>query len=1008
MTRSVFRTASVLVCLVVAASGASSGADPKQLKEELRDPWVRNQENYLRQWLVLGSFASDSADPDLDRDYLGEKGEANMRPKADDVHRLPDGTVLKWQPHSSFHDAVDFGGLPGSGGTNLVAYAFTTVRRPAAGKAVIALGSDEGVRVWANGKLVHDKRTRRSLTPDEDMVEVELEAGENALLVKSEQKSGPWAFTLRVLEPGATLRRRAEIGPSITSSEGGILVLRTDLESASKDEAPVTIEAVGAGGKTLAKLVAPRGDSVRFETGRWPDGAYEFRCSTKTFGDRDWVTHLPWYKGDCLAAARELVKAAEQADRTKPDGFTTVMLAEMTLDRLGDALEKVKGNPWWKVHSPLLEFEEIRLQAAGKGGAVRPYGFVRLAYLDEVDGSAQFCRAYLPPHYDPSRKWPLVIQLHGYHPQNPPYVRWYFVDSRHAPLNTEYADNLEVIVLEPHGRANTSYLGLGEEDVLRAIQMAKERFNVDDDRVYLMGESMGGAGVWNIATRHPGIFAAIAPTYGGFDIRAVLPEPELAKLNPAELFLLDNLGTVTRLDSLINLPIFVHHGDKDPAVNVEQSRRAVALLQRWGYDVRYREHPGGMHEDLKIADEIVGWFLEHRRNPMPRRVRVRSAELAYASAHWLQVEQADDPASYITVDSEVVGANTIRLDTLNVLRVSLSPAAPLVNPSKPLRIVWNGVSQTAVWKQGRVTLDAPGYSNGPRVKTPGRPGGIRDLYNTPFAIVVGTVSGSEPMREVCRKQGDAAIDFWKGWQNQPPRVFKDTELGDEEAKAYSLLLIGGPEANAVTRRFASELPLDVSERQVRIGGRSFEATDAGVQIIYPHPLNPARYLSVVTGTSAEGMSFWGSTEGNEVRWDYVVFDDKSSGLGIVPERLRVASGFFDRNWQFNEKFIMAGNADERARAMSARTVQLAPDLLAPLVGRYSIAPGVEVAVRLENGRLMADAPGQPPIELLARSATQFATADSQAAMEFAKDPSGKVTGVTIRVRGQEIVAKRVQ
>jgi len=48
---------------------------------------------------------------------------------------------------------------------------------------------------------------------------------------------------------------------------------------------------------------------------------------------------------------------------------------------------------------------------------------VRLAWRDDVDDSPQFARAHLPPDYDPAREWPMVVVLHGYNPDNPPYIR---------------------------------------------------------------------------------------------------------------------------------------------------------------------------------------------------------------------------------------------------------------------------------------------------------------------------------------------------------------------------------------------------------------------------------------------------------------------------------------------------------------------------------------------------------------------------------------------------------
>ena len=60
--------------------------------------------------------------------------------------------------------------------------------------------------------------------------------------------------------------------------------------------------------------------------------------------------------------------------------------------------------------------------------------------------------------------------------------------------------------------------------------MAKEKFNIDEDRIYLKGESMGGGGTWYVGTRHPDIFAAIAPVYGGWDYHVNMTEEQVSKM----------------------------------------------------------------------------------------------------------------------------------------------------------------------------------------------------------------------------------------------------------------------------------------------------------------------------------------------------------------------------------------------------------------------------------------------------------------------------------------------
>ena len=91
------------------------------------------------------------------------------------------------------------------------------------------MGSDDGIRVWVNGKHVHEQRGARPLVMQAGC-RWSSRAGDNAVLVKTEQRRGPWAFALRVLEPGTVVapmveRRRAGRGVERPDA----LVFRTDV-----------------------------------------------------------------------------------------------------------------------------------------------------------------------------------------------------------------------------------------------------------------------------------------------------------------------------------------------------------------------------------------------------------------------------------------------------------------------------------------------------------------------------------------------------------------------------------------------------------------------------------------------------------------------------------------------------------------------------------------------------------------------------------------------------------
>jgi hypothetical protein len=478
-------------------------------------PWARSDGWFVKTWLVAGPFAEP-----LDADPLaGQGGEASLKAQADAELKRADGTVVRWKESTSWSDAFGVDRALGlSAPDSGTAYAYALVKRPAAAERCCR--SERRRRaVWVNGRLIHEHRGERPLVFDEDRVEVELGAGENAVLVRTEQRRGPWAFSLRVLEPGTVLAPAVEIGPALLAEESTptALVVRTDVASPAPGGAEVAVEAIAPGGAMVASGRAPRGRTVKLVVAGLADGPYEVRFTTTTAAGKPWTTHLPWWKGDPRAAAQRVVEKGKGADVTTPPGKTRRMLADLVLDRAGGDLAKAGPEGLRRTHAAVFESAELDLEAAGQVGRAHGHGFYRLSWVDEVNGSVQFCRAYLPAGYRSDRRFALVVQLHGYNGANPEYVRWWAVDSRHHPIHAVDRGADGPVYLEPHGRGNTAYRGFGEKDVLRAIAEAKKAFAIDEDRVYLTGDSMGGWGTWQVATRNPEDFAAIAHNYGVAD-----------------------------------------------------------------------------------------------------------------------------------------------------------------------------------------------------------------------------------------------------------------------------------------------------------------------------------------------------------------------------------------------------------------------------------------------------------------------------------------------------------
>jgi len=97
-------------------------------------------------------------------------------------------------------------------GDNRAGYLKTKIASPKRQDAVLELGSDDGVKVWLNGKLVHSNNALRGETRGEDKVRLTLNQGSNTLMLKVTNNSGDWAVDARLMSPDGGVLDGVRIG----------------------------------------------------------------------------------------------------------------------------------------------------------------------------------------------------------------------------------------------------------------------------------------------------------------------------------------------------------------------------------------------------------------------------------------------------------------------------------------------------------------------------------------------------------------------------------------------------------------------------------------------------------------------------------------------------------------------------------------------------------------------------------------------------------------------------
>jgi len=501
---------------------------------------------------------------------------------------------------------------------------------------------------------------------------------------------------------------------------------------------------------------------------------------------------------------------------------------------------------------------DLRTLRAGKDPYKHRNGAILRAHYSDIDDTLQPFSIAVPRSYDGTRAFPLIIRLHAH--------GWFRPFQGHPASQVQQA-----LVLSPHGRGSTDYMHIGERDVLAALETTRRVYNIDDDRVYLMGHSMGGTGCWQLAAHHPELFAAIAPTAGNTD-HTVWEEkwgwdaPE-SYLLPVRRKLEMALDPITYAANLKDVPVFCAHGANDPIVPVEHSRNMVRKLRELGCAVRYEELPDVEHGDFpdSLFDEQIQWLLQQRRP-------AKAASAKLCAEDILEWQKNRTPSLPGPIENAFLSPFLIVYGTSSVSEID--------------NIVCRREAEQFVREWERR------YGNPCRIKADHA---VSEADMRRFTLVL---YGNPKQNSVLAQFVDEVPLRFRGRQ-----IVIEAEAGFRNATR--------PEGNSSR----PETTIDTVrwERALAVGD------DAGIEFCLPNPKNPSRYLVVMAGVTWRGLFQINGRFGNWFDWgvydnrrwfDYAAFDGRS----VDPEGM-VGFGFFDRHWHFRHETYWKGDDTLRSRVV---------------------------------------------------------------------------------------------
>ena len=224
-------------------------------------------------------------------------------------------------------------------------------------------------------------------------------------------------------------------------------------------------------------------------------------------------------------------------------------------------------------------------------------------------------RVYIPENRAANEKLPVILYLHGSGARGEDNLAQ--VDGFRWSIEP-VKDKFKFITVLPQCESDNFWSAQNMSDyAIAALDQTVKEFNGDPERLYLVGFSLGGYGVWQIAAGNPGRFAALVPVAGGVIGKYPINPADRRAIIRAVGDMLESAEPYKQIARAIGqTPVWVFHGSQDDSVPVEFARHIVNSLRAEGRtDVKYTEYPEAGHQifgQTITEPGLLEWLAEQK------------------------------------------------------------------------------------------------------------------------------------------------------------------------------------------------------------------------------------------------------------------------------------------------------------------------------------------------------------------------------------------------------------
>jgi predicted esterase len=527
-------------------------------------------------------------------------------------------------------------------------------------------------------------------------------------------------------------------------------------------------------------------------------------------------------------------------------------------------------------------------------------------FKSRIDDSVQPYGLVLPVNFDPAKTYRLDVWLHGRGDTKQELV---FLAERMNRLG-QYAP-AETIVLHPFGRHCNAFKFAGETDVFEAIEHVAGLAKINQRRIAMRGFSMGGAGVWHLATHHPTKWFAANPGAGFVDTIVYQgwgKEPPF-EINGTRQQLLGLYDVLPWAANLQNTKLIAYSGEVDKQRQAAERVFAEGKKLGFGWDhVIGKEmgHKINPESAVKIDSKIASWAEEIDESPR-KEIHFKTYTLRYSNADWLTITGLKQHWQPSKIDAQITDSNTLKISTEGVTHLDLNFARSGWPGKKEVGLNIDGekfyisdtgdaeglqcqLVRTEQWEQ------VVGESTEKR-KRPGLQGPIDDAFYDRFLFVLPTrPSGNGVVERWVKREMEYAQKRWQRLMRGKIRVVKDIDLTDQQIANNHLICFGDFLGNQFLSRVSHQLPIVWTRDELKFGGKAYDPATHAAVMCYPNPENPGRYLVMNSGMTFREFSNVSNSRQIAMLPDWAImkvddeFDDHIFAGDVVDQ------GFFDEQW----------------------------------------------------------------------------------------------------------------